>query len=159
MQRFEFRLERLLKLKQQREWMGELRQQKARLALEAVRARIEALQGELAAIARDLQGGRVAADRWPAAYAHTGRLGQTLLAAEVEAIQAERQLQEATADLIRLAQEVETLKHLRERAWVTHKDEAAASEQRRLDELGMRRWQATRANGFMARPTAEGERP
>ncbi len=159
MQRFQFRLERVLKLKQQREWLGELRRQKARLELEAIRARVRALNEELAAIARDLQSGKVPAERWLAAYAHSGRLGRTLLVAEAAAAQAERRLREATAELIRLTQEVETLKHLRERALQTHKEEAAAGEQRRLDELGMRTWKARRFGSSLEIPAAEGEGP
>jgi flagellar biosynthesis chaperone FliJ len=154
MQRFHFRLEQLLKLKQQRAWLAEMAQQKARLAVEAARARVGELKQQLEAVARQLQSGQVPAQRWPAAYAHSTRLGRDLTTAEAEVVRTERQLQEATVHRVRQTQEVETLLHLRAHAWQEHREEGQAVEQRRVDEQTMQRWQASRA-----RRSPQGEGP
>ena len=157
MQRFQFRLERVLHLKQQREKLGELRVQKARLTVEEARRRVRLLEEELATIAGDLHGGRVAAAEWPAAFAHSAVLGKKITAAAAEVAQAERLLQEAMAEHVRLSQEVETLLHLRRSAWQAHKDEAALVEQQSMDEMSMRRWQASSAGAFALPRPPEGD--
>jgi flagellar biosynthesis chaperone FliJ len=143
--RFQFRLERVLRLKEQRKRMAELRQQRARLALEAARGKALAIAAELAQTAAVLQGrlGRpVAMDAWLTAYAHSTRLGRALQAAEAEVHDAEKGLRQADAERTRVATEVEALLHLRREAWEEHSEAARNKEQERLDELGMRRWKA-----------------
>jgi hypothetical protein len=62
-QRFEFRLERVLKLKKQREWLAELRQKQARAALDAARAEVAAINEQIAHSAAALEAGLAGAGR------------------------------------------------------------------------------------------------
>lgn len=150
MKRFQFRLERVLRLKEQRERLAELRQQQARLAVEAARARVSLLQEELTRAARSLQDkvGRAAASgEWVAGAEHTARLGKALGAAEADVRRADEDLRAAAVERTRVATEVEALLHLRQEAWQVHHEEAQRDEQERLDELGMRRWQREQTPG------------
>jgi len=161
--RFQFRLERVLKLKEQRERLAELRQQQARLAVEKARARVAALQEELtgaATVMRGKMGRATTTGEWLAGADHSARLGKALEAAEADVLKTEQDLRVAAAERTRIATEVEALLHLRKEAWQAHSEETRQAEQERLDELGMRRWKANRtAGGFAARPGSGGETP
>lgn len=163
MKRFLFRLERVLKLKQQRERLAELRQQQARQLVEAARAEVSRLTEQLRQTAGALHGkaaGPVAADTWIAHYVHSARLGQALESAEVHVQRALQRLQEAAAQRTKIAQEVEALQHLRDQQWEEHRQDMLRSEQIRLDELGMRRWTGGQvATGRGDLPREKGEVP
>jgi flagellar export protein FliJ len=145
MKRFQFRLERVLKLKEQGERMAELRLKKARATLEQARAEVAALWNRLTQNATALAeqvGTAVSPGAWIAYYEHSAQLAQALDVAEANVQRALQALQEAAAQRTKLATEVETLNYLRHQQWQEHWSEVARLEQIRLDDLGMRRWRA-----------------
>jgi hypothetical protein len=144
-QRFEFRLERVLKLKKQREWLAELRQKQARAALDAARAAVAALNEQVARSAAALEAGLAGAAHdasWLARHEHALRLRPVLELAEAKARQADVQYQEASAARTRIATEVEALLHLRRQQWQAHRAAVLKAQQEQLDEVGMRLWRA-----------------
>ncbi|HZT82338.1 MAG TPA: flagellar export protein FliJ [Gemmataceae bacterium] len=145
MKRFQFRLERLLRLKEQRKRQAELAQAQARQALDRARAEVASLLGQLAAAAEECArrvGRPLPAGEWLLRQDHVGRLRAALDAAEEGVRQAERNLAEADARRARAALEVEALTRLRQRQWEAWRRDADRAEQGQADELGMRRWQA-----------------
>ena len=144
MKRFEFRLERVLKVKQQRQRLAELRQQQARARLNAAQAVVAALQGEIretaAAVERSV--GANGRQLWMALYERSRILGQALEAAEVKVQQAQEELSKADAWRRQIATEVEALLNLRQQQWQGYCQEVARAQQEQLDELGLRRWLA-----------------
>jgi flagellar biosynthesis chaperone FliJ len=148
-QRFEFRLERVLKLKKQREWLAELRQMEARAALDAARAQVAVLHDQVAQSAAALQACVADALRdaaWLARHQQALRLGPLLELAEANARQADHKYQEASAARTQIATEVEALRHLRQQEWHAYRLALLRAQQEQLDEVGLRRWQA-RADG------------
>ncbi len=147
MQRFEFRLERVLKLKQQRHRLAELHQQQARARLDAALAAVAVLQGEIgdtaAAAARGLTQ-PIGRQLWTAYQERVRLLSRTLEAAEVQARQVEQELARADAWRRQIATEVEVLLNLRHEQWQGYCQEVARAQQEQLDELGMRRWLSAR---------------
>src|SRR2546422_8526661 len=118
MKRFHFRLERVLKLKQQRERQAELRQQQARLMLENAKANVAVLTDRLIQNAAALEaqiGNLVQPDSWIAGYQYLAQIGQALELAEVKARRAGEGVREADALRARIAIEVEALLYLRRR--------------------------------------------
>ncbi len=147
MRRFEFRLERVLRLKRQRTRLAELRQQMARLAVEVAEARVAALREALERDALGLAGkiGRsLPVTEWLRARQHSTRLGRALQAAEEDLRCAGEELEQAAAARARAAAETEALLYLRQRALDAHRDAAERANQAALDELSLRRWQAAR---------------
>lgn len=163
MKRFDFRLQRVLKLKQQRERLAELRQRQARQVLDAARAEVARLWEQLGHTAGALTGklgGAVPASAWVAHYDHSVQLSKILETAEAREQRAEQGVQEAAALHTRIAQEVEALLCLRGQQWASHWQEVARADQVRLDELGLRRWRAARATEESdAAHAQDGERP
>jgi hypothetical protein len=144
-QRFEFRLERVLKLKKQREWLAELHQKQARVALEAARAEVAAIEEQVARSAAALAAGLAgAADdpSWLARHQQAVRLGPILELAEAKAREAEVHYQKASAARTQIAGEVEALLHLRGQEWQEHRQALLRAQQEQLDEVGMRLWRA-----------------
>jgi flagellar biosynthesis chaperone FliJ len=144
-QRFEFRLERVLKLKKQREWLAELRQKQARAALDMARAEVAAIHDQIAQSAAVLEAGLAAAARdasWLSRHQQSLRLGRLLELAEDKARQADVKYQEASAARTQIATEVEALQHLRQQEWHTHRLSVLRAQQEQLDEVGMRLWRA-----------------
>jgi flagellar export protein FliJ len=145
--RFEFRLERVLRLKRQRTRLAELQQKRARLAVEAIEARIVAIRADLARDALGLEakvGRPLPVGAWQSVQARAARLGRDLVAAEADLRKAVEELERAAAARARAATEEEALLYLRRHAEEVHREAAARAEQVRLDELGLRRWQAAR---------------
>jgi hypothetical protein len=144
-QRFEFRLERVLKLKKQRQWMAELRQKQARAALDAARAEAAALHELVARSAAELAAGLAgAADdpAWLTRQQQSLRLAPLIELAEGKARKAEGEYQQASAERTRIATEVEALLHLRGEEWREHRLAVLKAQQEQLDEVGMRLWRA-----------------
>jgi flagellar protein FliJ len=145
--RFEFRLERVLRLKRQRARLAELNQKRARLAVEAVEARIAALREELARDALGLAakiGQALPVGAWQSVQVRAARLGRDLLAAETDLRKAAEELERAAATRARAATEEEALLYLRRHAEEAHREAMARAEQVQLDELGLLRWRAAR---------------
>jgi flagellar protein FliJ len=159
MRRFHFRLERVLRLKQQRQRLAELRLQEARLKLEAAQAQVATLHEELARVAREWQArirGPLASGAWLAAAAQSARLSKALQEAAARVEKAAQEVREAAALRVQRTAEAEALLHLRDHAWQAHQEEAASNEQRRLDELSLRQWESDRGQGMSADPTPGG---
>jgi flagellar protein FliJ len=143
--RFEFRLERVLRLKRQRTRLAEIRQKRARLAVEAAEGRIATIRSDLARDAAGLGekvGRALPAGAWQDVQAHAARLGRDLEVAESDLRRAAGELEQAAAARSRAAAEEEALLFLRRRALDAHHEAAARTEQVRLDELGLLRWRS-----------------
>ncbi len=160
MQRFHFRLERVLQWKAQRERQAEIQQQEAQLALAAAEREVQDLTAQLTQTAQTLAaqiGHPVAISSWLAHQDHSAQIRQTLEAAEARVGLAVQQLQEAEARRTGIALEVEALRTLRRQQWQAFQEEAARAEQTRLDEVGLRRWQAAqRGEAFGAQARKDG---
>jgi flagellar protein FliJ len=146
--RFEFRLEKVLKLKRQRQRLAELRQQQAQLVVDGIRQEIVKLQADLKTTAASLEGhiGRpMTAGEWVSLYEHTGRLGKILKAKEERLEQAERDLRAALAQRTKITTEVEALLALHDQQWQAHWQDTLSAEQAHLEDQAMRRWHAARA--------------
>ncbi len=144
MKRFDFSLERLLKLKRQRERLAELDQQRARTAVEAAKLRVDELREQLEQISQNLHtcvGQAVAAQQWVSRYDHSTYLGRALVLAEQAVETAEQQYWQKAEERASIATEVEALQTLRKQQWDNYRQEYLQGEQTRLDEMGMRRWQ------------------
>ena len=157
MKRFEFSLDRLLKVRRQQERLAELEQQRARDAADQARTRVADLHAQLAAV-----GDRYAAavgramtpTQWAAASDLSERLGQSLRAAEAAAAAAEETFAAARQERATLATEVEALGTMRQQQWDKWRQEAKAADQDRLDEVGLRRWMAQQDADGVADPGA-----
>lgn len=148
MKKFEFHLDGLLRVKRQLEHLAELEQQKAQQRVADAAAKVAALTDQLAK-ASDHMAGRVgqamAAGEWAAAFVRAERLGEQIAAAKQEVFAAEQVLETARRERVQVATEVEALSTLRGQQWEKWRQEVAAADQERLDELGLRRWQAAQA--------------
>jgi flagellar export protein FliJ len=156
---FEFSLDRLLRLKRQMEHVAELEQRRARQAADQARARLEGLRDQLARISdrfASAVGRAMAPQQWASASDLAERLGQSIHEHEQEVARAEQRLTDATQERAQLATEVEAIATLRGQQWEQWRREAAKADQERLDEVGLRQWQNSRAE---ARPGAGGEPP
>lgn len=161
MKRFQFRLQRVLSLKEQRERIAEMRQQQARARWEEARvecAQIEEQLTRTAASAAERLRQAAALGTWQAHYERAANLSELLAQAQQRVVQAEKLLQEANRLRIQAALEVETLRDLRAKEWELYRKQAAQQQQNRLDELGLQRWLAARDAGpFRSPASAEGE--
>ena len=163
MKRFQFHLQRVLVLKEQRERLAELRQQQARARRDEAQAECLRMEQQLAQTtanaARRLREA-AALGTWQAHYEQAAALGEMLAAAQRRVVEAEKLLQEANRLRIQAAREVETLRDLRAREWQDYRKQAARQRQNNLDELGLQRWLAARSAGPFGSPdTAEGGVP
>ncbi len=144
MKRFAFRLDRVLKLKEQRQRLAELRQQQARAAVERIRAEIASLSMQLQATATAFElrlKSSITTGSLAGYYERSSQLGQRIGAAEERLQGALAELATATTARTKITTEVEALLTLRERQWQVHRRDAAAMQQNQLDELALRRWQ------------------
>lgn len=142
MKRFHFRLQRLLRLNQQKERQAELRQLQARGVWEAAGRDVDSLLDGLvrsAAAVESRIGRPIETDCWTAQYQHMTQLRLALDAAETSAQRAKTALDEANGFRRIAAAEVEALRFLREQQWQQHREESARAEQERLDEMWLRR--------------------
>jgi flagellar export protein FliJ len=142
MKRFHFRLERLLRLKQQNELQAELRQRHARGVWEAAGREVDSLVDRVAQSAAALEsriGRPVEAAFWVAQSQHMAQLRWALDGAEANAKRAESALDEANRLRQAAAADVESLRFLRKQQWQRHRAESNRAEQQRLDELWLSR--------------------
>jgi len=145
--RFEFRLERVLRLKRQRARLAELRQKRARMAVEVAEARVAAIREELlrsAAYLGEKVGKALPTGAWQGVQDHAARLGRDLTAAEADVRRLTVEFEQAAAARARAVAEEEALLYLRRHAEEAHREAAQRAEQVRLDELGLLRWRAAR---------------
>lgn len=148
MKKFEFHLDGLLRVKRQLEHLAELEFQKAQQQVTDAVTAVNSLTVQLTRES-DHSAGRVgqimAAGEWAAAFARAERLGEQITAARQDLVTAEQVLETARRERVQVATEVEALSTLRGQQWEQWRQEVAAADQERLDELGMRRWMAAQA--------------
>ena len=147
MKRFEFSLDRLLRVKRQLERLAELEQQRAQQAVEQARATLEGFRGRLAEISDRFAlsvGRAMTPQQWVSAADMSERLGNSIRAAEHEVTLAEQKLLTAAQERAQLATEVEAISTLRKRQWEQWRQEAEKADQERLDEVSLRLWQNAR---------------
>jgi flagellar protein FliJ len=143
MKRFEFRLDQVLRLKQQRHKLAELRRREAQATRDRALAEVANVREKLSRAAAEgtsLLGQALSVAAWVNRSRYLDALEQNLRAVEANVRVAEQALQAAAAALAAAAKEEETFVALRDRQWQEHRREAARHEQHGLDELGMRRW-------------------
>jgi flagellar protein FliJ len=145
--RFEFSLDRLLRVKRQLERLAELEQRRAQEAAEAARATLQGLRDQLARISDQFSasiGRAMAPQQWASASDLAERLGKSIHLSEEEVAKAEQKLLAAAQERAQLATEVEAISTLRRQQWELWKQEAQKADQDRLDEVGLRLWQNAR---------------
>lgn len=147
MKRFEFSLDRLLRVKRQLERLAELEQQRAQKAVEQARAALQELQDQLARISDRFShaiGQPMTPQQWVSASDMAERLGKSIQIAEQEVAQAEQKLIAAAQERALIATEVEAITILRRQQWEQWQQEARKADQDRLDEVSLRLWQNAR---------------
>lgn len=147
MKRFDFPLDRLLKVKRQVERLAELEQLKTREEADAARAHLRGLHDHLGRMAGQLVtsvGRPVPPTQWAAAAELTDRLGRQIEAAEAQVAAADQKALAASQERAQAAAEVEALTTLRQQQWDRWRLEVQRAGQEQLDDLGLRRWMAAR---------------
>jgi flagellar protein FliJ len=146
--KFEFHLDGLLRVKRQLEHLADLEFQKAERRVSDAVARVTALTDQLAK-ASDHMAGRVghamSAGEWAVAFDRADQLGRQIETAKQSVIAAEQVLEAARRERVQVATEVEALGTLRTQQWEKWRQEVAAADTERLDELAMTRWRAAQA--------------
>ncbi len=157
MKKFEFSLDRLLKVKRQLERLAEMEQQRTQEAVERAQANLLDLREQLARMADQLTasiGRPMASFHWTSVCDLADRLSHSIAASEREVAQAESNHEAATEKRKQISREVEGLAKLREQQWTQWRQEAQKADQDRLDELGMRKWQAARGETMGGAPSS-----
>lgn len=147
MKRFEFSLDRLLRVKRQLEHVAELEQRRAQSAVEEARATLGGLHAQLDRIADQFVsavGRAMAPGQWAGASGMAERVGVSIRASEEAVAAAEQRLHSAAQERAQLATEVEALATLRRQQLEKWQYEAQKADQDALDELVQRRWQAAK---------------
>lgn len=147
MKRFEFSLERVLKVKRQQEKLAELEVQRARELVEIACNSLRSLQDQLNRLSEEFAaavGSTMTPTRWSSASDMADRIGQSIRLAEQEVAAAESRLHAASQERAQVCTEVEALATLRQQRWEQWRAEAQKADQDRLDEVGLRLWQAAR---------------
>jgi flagellar biosynthesis chaperone FliJ len=94
----------------------------------------------------------MASHQWAFASEMAERLGRSIAQSERDVTAAEERLHAAAQERAQLTTEVEAISTLREQQWEVWKQEAQKADQDRLDEVGLRLWQAGRAEDEAAAP-------
>lgn len=147
MKRFRFAFATLLKVKERREQLAEARVARARLELEACRARLAHWQDALSALSTQLEqslGVTLANNDWAKTVEQTTGLERAIRAAEAEVQAAEQALQEAIQERVKIATEVEVLETLKQQRFELYQQDMQRAEQVQLDEFGLRQWMKAR---------------
>lgn len=143
MKRFEFSLDRLLRVKRQLERVAELEQQKAHDAVLKARAVLVGYQEQLARVSDQFAacvGRTMTPHQWASAAELSERLGRSIAEQEREVARAEERLLAAAQERAQVATEVEAISTLKRQQWDQWKQEAQKADQDRLDEVGLRQW-------------------
>lgn len=147
MQRFEFSLDRVLKVKRQLEALAEREQLRARQAADAAHARAAGLRDQLTAVAQamaDRVGQATAPHQWQAAFDTTERLGQAIAAADRHADECDARYAAAAAERAQVAAEVQALDTLRQQQFETWRKAQERAEQDASDDLSIQRFATPR---------------
>lgn len=143
MKRFEFSLDRLLKVKTQLERLAEMEQLRAREAVDRARGELQECRDQLNRISdrvTDSIGIALSPLQWASACDMTERLGVSIKTAEDAVNEAERRLAAAASERAQIATEVEALSTLRRQQWEQWRQEAQKADQEQLDQVGLRTW-------------------
>jgi flagellar protein FliJ len=144
-QRFEFSLDRVLKVKRQLEALAEREQRRAQLAADAARGRAADLRRQLAAIAQamaDRLGQATAPHQWLAAFETSERLGEAITAADRHVEECDARLDAASRERAQAAGEVQALDTLRQQQFDAGQRTYRQAEQDAADDLTVQRWTA-----------------
>jgi flagellar export protein FliJ len=145
MQKFTFRLERLLRLKEQKKRQAELEQMQAAQRLQSAHQRVAGIWQELANVAAEFERQLGTADESGQVVASGLRTRQyelSLQQAESVVQQRARELHEVNERRSAMSREVEILLHLREQEMHEHHVQVMKHEQVQLDEVVLRQWQS-----------------
>jgi flagellar export protein FliJ len=148
--RFRFRLERVLKLRQQRRRVAELALKQAALILQQARAVVSALKEDLRKKAESLEteiGSEMSAGAWLVHCEHAAQLERSLMVAENREQFAVDKVRDSAAVCTRLSAEVEALESLRRQQWQQHREGSQAEYQREMDALALIRWERVNLQG------------
>ncbi len=143
MKRFEFSLDRLLRVKRQLERVAELEQQKAQDAVAQARAVLDGYRAQLARVSDQFAacvGRAMTPQQWSSAAELAERLGHSIAHQEQEVARAEERLLAAAQERAQVATEVEAISTLKRQQWDQWKQQAQKADQDRLDEVGLRQW-------------------
>ncbi|WP_020468452.1 flagellar export protein FliJ [Zavarzinella formosa] len=146
MQKFEFPLERLLKIRRQQERLAELEVMRAIAAVDAAKARVEELREKLRRHSEQMTqfvGRTLSPHEWVAGCDFSNHLGQSITQALKEVGLAEQRVAEASAKRTEVASEAEAMQSLRDQQYSQFKQELQKFDQERVDEAGLRRWLAS----------------
>jgi flagellar biosynthesis chaperone FliJ len=149
MKRFSFRLERVLRLKRQRERQAELRQRQIRSQVEGARMQLRITQERMMREASELAGRTaqsLAAELHIAAVQYLTQVHRHVEVAEAQVRKTEQLLQEANNQRATIHREVESLVFLRRVKWQEHQRDTAQATQQQLDDMSLRRWQFEQTN-------------
>jgi flagellar export protein FliJ len=153
--RFEFSLDRLLRVKRQLERLAELEQQRASDAVENARAALQVYRDQLDRVSDQFSasvGRAMPSLQWAFASDMADRIGRSISQSERDVETAEQKLAVAAQERAQLATEVEAISTLRLRQWEQWRQEAQRADQDRLDEVGLRVWQTARDEDAAAAP-------
>ena len=146
MQKFEFSLERLLKIRRQQERLAELDVMRALSAVDAAKARVEQFREKLRQHTEELTrcvGRTMAPHEWAAGCAFSIQLGHSITLAQIDVGVAEKSLAEAKAKRSEVASEAEAMQSLRDQQYAEFKQDLQKFDQERVDEASLRRWMAS----------------
>lgn len=147
MKRFEFPLDRVLRVKRQLERAAEMEQQKAAAGVDAAHRELGVQRENLRRFADKIAasvGKAVSPHSWTVASDGGEHLDEAIRRAEVAVAEAEKVLAAAAAARSKIAAEVEALATLRQQQWDLWSRENQTKVQSELDEVGLRRWMAAR---------------
>lgn len=142
MKRFQFRLDKVLRLKQQKDRQAELRQISARQAWETAQQEVDSLYERLVRSASAVEariGQTIETNSWIAQYQHLTQVRLAADVAEANAKRAMKALEEANRIRRITAVELESLQILRKQQWQEYRKEGALAEQLRLDDVYLHR--------------------
>jgi flagellar export protein FliJ len=149
LRRFVFELDGVLKYKQSRELLADIQHKQAAAALQIAQVEVAALGDQLNQACARLQeklGKAQDTTNWLAVYRQSTLLEQALQTATRQVERAAHECDRAAAARKQAAVEVEVLLTLRQRKWLDYRKKTQQAVQDQLDELGLRRWQAARAD-------------
>jgi flagellar export protein FliJ len=155
MKPYHFRLERVLRLKEQQKRVAELQEMQAQQNLHRSRAGVTTVRQQLSenSAALAVHVGRVVSPAaWLAFYDLSRKLGDALKKAETQLQQAQENVNQAMRRRVQISRETEALVVLRDEQQREYRHEVERQVQGHLDELSVRRWYADEPSSEDSRP-------
>ena len=147
MKRFDFRLQRLLRLRQQLQKQAELRQGQVSMQLEAAKVKVSRIESELAQRSLAMAGyvgQSIDPAVWQNGFQNVLQMNDTLNAAIEEKDKVAEQLEVANKQRADATRDTEAIDFLRERKLKEHEYEVQREMQYFQDEIAMRLWRKPR---------------